>query len=516
MKSYLGKQTIREKLPEILYDESRFTLGIPDAVYFPQTVSEVRDIVLDAHRSKIPITIIGGKTGIAGGSVPIDGCVAVCLSDMNNIIRVSHGGGGNYELCCEPGVTIEKITAFLADPAAWPVPVDDAALITPGSLFYPPDPTETTAQLGGTIATNASGARSFRFGPTRQHVLELRIVLANGDTLLLKRGACREKNGVFTAEAEQGNKITIRKPSYRSPAVKNASGYFSTPDMDLIDLFIGSEGTLGIFVQCTMRLMPRPRFAAGLSFFPDRKAAFGAAAFLRNQEPVSAIEYFDESALSFLESARRELAFDIPEFPAGRRNAVYWEYLDTDSAPFEGQMDKWEGALSGFGSSFEHTWSGFEAREIEQLRAIRHAVPEAVNSAVARYKRDCPGIRKISTDTALPSHAFERVFEACIAKIAGSQLSYAVFGHLGDFHLHMNVVPRSEAELDKAKRLYDDLMRITVANGGTVSAEHGIGKLKTKYLRMMYGDEAVEEMRAIKSSLDPLWLINRGTLLEYQ
>ncbi len=435
---------------------------------------------------------------------------------MNRIVRVSSDADNGYELCCEPGVTLENIAAFLADPGAWPSPVDGAAIITPAGLFYPPDPTETTAQLGGTVATNASGARSFRFGPTRAHVIELRIVLANGDTLLLRRGACGEKNGVFTAKTEQGNNVTISKSSYRSPSVKNASGYFSSPDMDLIDLFIGSEGTLGIFTQCTVRLMPQPRFAAGLSFFPDRKAAFGAAAFLRKQRQVSAIEYFDQSALGFLESARRELPFDLPEFPAGRRNAVYWEYLETDNAPFEDQMDKWESALAGFGSSFEHTWSGFEAKEVERLKAIRHAVPEAVNAAVARCKRDCPGIRKISTDTALPASAFERVFETCMERIAASQLSHAVFGHLGDFHLHMNLVPRSEAELDKAKRLYDDLMRITVENGGTVSAEHGIGKLKTKYLPMMYGDAAIEEMRAVKSALDPLWLLNRGTLLEYQ
>jgi D-lactate dehydrogenase (cytochrome) len=516
MKSYIGKQVIREQLPEILYDESRFTLGIPDAVYFPQTVSDVRDVVLDAQRSKIPITVIGGKTGIAGGSVPIDGCVALCMSDMNRIVRVSRGDGGNYELCSEPGVTIENIAAFLADPGAWPSPVDGTAIITPGGLFYPPDPTETTAQLGGTIATNASGARSFRFGPTRAHVLELRIVLANGETLLLRRGAFREKNGLLTAETEQGNCISVRKPLYRSPAVKNASGYFSAPDMDLIDLFIGSEGTLGVFAQCTVRLMVQPRFSAGLTFFPDRKAAFGAAAFLRAEPMVSAIEYFDQTALAFLEAARKELPFDLPLLPNDRRNAVYWEYIESEGVPFDDQMDKWETAFAGFGSSFEHTWSGFEPKEIERLKAIRHAVPEAVNSAVARYKRDCPGIRKISTDTALPAPAFERVFKACMEKIAASQLLHAVFGHLGDFHLHANLVPQSEAELDKAKRLYDDLMRITVANGGTVSAEHGIGKLKVKYLQMMYGDAAIEEMRAIKSSLDPLWLINRGTLLEYK
>jgi|WetSurMetagenome_2_1015567.scaffolds.fasta_scaffold00249_17 D-lactate dehydrogenase (cytochrome) len=516
MKSYTGKKNIAEALPEILYDESRFTAGVPDAVYFPQSAQDVRDVVVDAHASGTPVAIIGGKTGIAGGCVPIDGCIALCLSDMNRILGVSRDSDGRLELCCEPGVTLDSVSRFLANPAAWPHAVEGALLPTPDRHFYAPDPTETSAQIGGTVATNASGARSFRFGPTRAHITGLRVVLADGDALDIRRGSCREKNGVFAIETEQGRPVSVPRPSYRSPSVKNAGGYFSAPGMDFVDLFIGSEGTLGIFTQCTLRLMPRPRFVAGLSFFPDRNSAFGAASFFRNVPRISAIEYFDHTALAFLEASRPELPFELPDFPDARKNGVYWEYMESDAEPFEKRMDAWENALAGFGSSFEHTWSGFEPRDKYLLKTVRHAVPEAINAAVARFKRECRDIRKISSDTALPAESFERAFDRYMERIAQSRLEHAVFGHLGDFHLHVNLVPRSKAELDDAIGVYEEMMRVTVAAGGSVSAEHGIGKLKTRYLRMMYGDAGVADMAAVKSALDPLWLLNRETLLEYR
>jgi D-lactate dehydrogenase (cytochrome) len=166
------------------------------------------------------------------------------------------------------------------------------------------------------------------------------------------------------------------------------------------------------------------------------------------------------------------------------------------------------------GSSFESTWSGFEPFEIEKLKALRHGVPEAVNGAIARHKRGCTDIRKISTDAALPASAFVRVFDECMDKIRKSGIDHAVFGHLGDYHLHINLVPKTRRELETSKLIYEELMSLAIAAGGTVSAEHGIGKLKTAYLRKMYGEKAVKDMMRIKSEFDPLWLLNRGNLFD--
>jgi D-lactate dehydrogenase (cytochrome) len=515
MKSYIGRKIIQEAAPELLYDESRFTLGIPEKVFFPQNLGDLLAVVRDCSRDKTPITVIGGKTGIAGGSVPTDGCTAICFSEMNRILSVAKTPDGIPVLLCEPGITLEKISTFLENPNTWPYPVTGIGLLDGKQWFYPPDPTEMTAQLGGTVATNASGARSFRFGPTRAYVESLSLVFANGDTLTFRRGDCKERNGVFSVTTDQGRAFAVNAPAYRITAIKNASGYYASDNMDLIDLFIGSEGTLGIFSTVGVRLAPKPAFAAGLSFFPSRNAAFGFASFLRGQKRVLAIEYFDESALLFLESAKKDLPFDLPEIAPAKKNAVYWEYWEENSGQFEEQMDKWEESLAEHGSSFENTWSGFEPKETERLKAIRHGIPEAINSAIARYKRECPDIRKISTDTALPAQEFDGVFDWSIEKVTASGLEHAVFGHLGDYHLHINLIPRNSKELTKAKDLYRELMSRAVSAGGTVSAEHGIGKLKTAYLKAMYGEKTIAEMMAIKAVFDPDWLLNRGNLFDY-
>jgi D-lactate dehydrogenase (cytochrome) len=152
---------------------------------------------------------------------------------------------------------------------------------------------------------------------------------------------------------------------------------------------------------------------------------------------------------------------------------------------------------------------------MSQLKAFRHCVPEAINNAVARYKQSSPDIRKVSTDTALPETVFEKTIDSFLQTIKSTGIEHAVFGHLGDFHLHINLIPHTAQEYGLAKKTYDELMRMTISAQGTVSAEHGIGKLKVNYLAAMYGQQAIAEMKRIKSIFDPQWILNRGTLFAY-
>jgi D-lactate dehydrogenase (cytochrome) len=514
MKCIIGKDNIAQQVPELLYDESRFTSGIPRKACFPSAPEEIRTVVREAHANRIPLAIIGGKTGITGACVPVDDCIALCLSNMATIRGVRRLSDGSPMLLCDPGISLEAIARFCDAPDQWPAQISGKEALRTSPWFYPPDPTEMTAQLGGTVATNASGARSLRFGPTRLYIEEISVVLANGDTATIRRGANKEMNNGFKLVTDQGNTIAVRKPAYRFPAIKNVSGYYSGKDMDIIDLFIGSEGTLAIFSEIGIRLVRKRRFIGGLSFFPDRKNAFAAASFLRQMRQVAALEYFDASALRILDVCRDSMSLDLPQFPSGSDAAVYWEFLENETDLFENHMDSWETMFVRHGSSFENTWSGFESGEMEKLKAFRHAVPEAVNNAIALYKRDCPDIRKISTDAAVPAEVFERTMDEWFDKIQRSGLEHAVFGHLGDFHLHFNLIPHNETEFATAKQFYDEMMQSAIAANGTVSAEHGIGKLKKPYLRMMYGESAIREMMEIKASLDPFWLLNRGNLFD--
>jgi D-lactate dehydrogenase (cytochrome) len=514
VKSFIGKETILTHCPDVLFDESRFSSGIPAKLYYPRTHEDVRAIAREASSTRTPLTVIGAQTGIAGAGVPIDDCIAVCFSEMTVIERLDFNEPGAPVLYCQPGVTVEAISRFLSDPGQWPDPVEGAGALTPGKWMYAPDPTEMTAQLGGTVATNASGARSYFFGPTRAHIVSLTIVFADGSSAIVNRDGPFEKDNCFAFIDSEGRRRTIKRPGYESPAIKNASGYYSKKGMELIDLFIGSEGTLALFTRIGVRLIETPRFTGGLSFFPDRSGAFGFASFLRSQPGVAAIEYFDESALRLLARRAQGDASAIPDFPEKATTAVYWEYMETETAPFEQRLDAWEHALIATGSSFDATWSGFEENEREVLKGFRHAVPERINAAVAENKRRCPSMRKISTDTALPQEHFSKTIDDAIALVTKARLDYALFGHLGDFHLHCNLLPRDAGELDRALGVYEDIMDMTIARGGTVSAEHGIGKIKTRYCAKMYGAVAMEEMARIKTELDPMWLLGRGNLFE--
>ncbi|MFP4164007.1 MAG: FAD-binding oxidoreductase [Chitinispirillaceae bacterium] len=508
MKSIQGKEKILEQCPEMLSDESRFSMGVPDEVWFPENSSDLQELIRNAHREKIPVTFSGARTGITGGAVPSDGGLLISFSRMNRILECTSDPGGNPILYCEPGITLESISRFLQNPQDWPQPVEGSEQLSPGRFFYPPDPTEMTAQLGGTVANNASGARSFHFGPTRNHIEALDIILATGDLVKLRRGEKAQKEWELTTETVS-RKIPL--PSYSWPCVKNASGFFSAPHMEPVDLFIGSEGILGVVCAVEIRLMETPEFLSGLSFFPDRNKAFDFADFLRNQKQLAAIEYFDSSVFDLF---RESPSNDLPAIPTHLHCAVYWEYIETDDDSFEERLEEWEDILNECGSSLDDTWSGFEPAESSKLRTFRHAVPELVNSKVAQNKRRHSSMRKIGTDSALPSNQFRNWFDRCMKRMEDKRIQYAVFGHLGDYHLHINMLPGTEKELDDALSLYHDFMVDACKKGGCISAEHGIGKLKSEFLSCMFTSDALNQMKEIKRALDPQGLLNRGNLLQ--
>jgi D-lactate dehydrogenase (cytochrome) len=253
MRSIRNQAEIRANFGGLLQDESRFTLGVPQRLYFPADTEDLMTVVRESAADGVPLTAIGGQTGITGGSTPPENCYAVVFSAFNSLKRLERLAADRFLLYCEPGVTLTEIAAFLAAPLQWPVPVPGAAeLPRERNWFYPPDPTEMSAQLGGTVATNASGARSYYYGATRAHIASLGLVLATGDTVTLRRArpgerGLRAEDGYFTLKTDQGRSLVFREPAYQSKSFKNASGYFAHPQMELIDLLIGSEGTLALF-----------------------------------------------------------------------------------------------------------------------------------------------------------------------------------------------------------------------------------------------------------------------------
>ncbi len=511
MKHIEGAEKIRQEFPDILHDESSFESGVPESVYFPETADDLRTALSAASAKGMKVTFVGGRTGTTGGAVPEEGNCAITFSAMNRIRKVEHLDGRPV-LVCDPGVTLEEVGRFLQSPAAWPYKVCGSESLGNEGFFYPPDPTEATAQLGGTVATNASGARSYLFGPSRRHIAFLELMFANGDTAVVRRSADNNTPWNRKVITESGSQILVPPLPYTSPGIKNASGYYNSPDMEAVDLFIGSEGTLAAITGIGIFLHPKVRIVSGLSFFGCDKGAFDFADFLRNENSVAAIEFFDGGSLSFIDRYRNRMSGSFPEFPVDSKAAILWEYIENGLGNFENEMEKWEEALLDCGSSFDSTWSGFEDSENKRLHNFRHALPETINGIIAQNKRSCAGIRKIGTDSAFPAGRFRNCYKEMMRLINKSNLTFAAFGHLGDYHIHINLIPYSADELSKALGLYDELMSLAISNGGTVSAEHGIGKIKKKYLAAMYGEEGIAAMRAVKSSLDPQGMLNPGNL----
>jgi FAD/FMN-containing dehydrogenase len=341
--------------------------------------------------------------------------------------------------------------------------------------FYAPDPTEATASIGGTIATNASGSRSFRYGSTRRHVLRLRVALMDGRIL----------------EVRRGDKIDFDVPALPLPnTTKNTAGYALAPGMDWIDLFVGSEGTLGIVTEAELQLLPAPAdLLAGIVFLISDSAALEVVDAWRRIPGLRMIEYFDSNSLDLMRP-------HYSEIPARAGAALLIEQEN-------GDVDFWVDHAP------EDSWFAVSDQDRERFRRLRHALPELVNDTMRRR-----GFLKLGSDYAVPIARNREMLAYYHWELRQRALDYVIFGHIGDAHVHVNILPKSQAEFEAGQRLMLDFARHAVELGGTVSAEHGLGKRKAHLLELQYTPDQIEAMKAVKRHLDPQWLLNQGNLFQ--
>ena len=502
-------------LADYLRDESR-RVGRAERIAFPRTETEVLSALAEARADKMPVTTQGARTGVTGGAVP-EGGLVLNLAHMDKI-QVE-----GETLRVQPGATLAAIRAAV-----------------PPRFYFAPDPTETSASIGGMISCNSSGALSFLHGPTRNHILGLRVALLSGDVLDLRRERDKAKGLRFTLGSLSGE-----LPPLRRPAVKNAAGYFVDPDMDLVDLFVGAEGTLGVVTEATLRLLPAPGAVWGLmAFLPSTAAVVGFVNTLRqgtgnrgqgtevggqrsevetppttNYQPptaqLAALEYFDSRCLDFLREHADELAskgIAVPALPDGSA-CVYAEWHAPDAAAAETALMAAAERLPEFGGDLDACILADNPHDLEKLKLFRHAAPEMVNSAIDERRKIHPGLVKLGTDMSVPDARLADILALYEKDLAASGLEHLIFGHIGANHLHVNILPRHPADYDAGRALYARWAAQVLAWGGSISAEHGIGKLKRDLFRQMAGDAALAQMRALKKLFDPDGLLNPGTLL---
>jgi D-lactate dehydrogenase (cytochrome) len=518
-----------EDLENYLTDASNMPGGHAEKLFVPESVSDTCEILREANEQKIPVTVSGARTGTVGGAIPFGGYI-ISLEKLNRIKSIDKE---NRTAVVEPGVILADLQKAV-----------DAE-----GLFYPPDPTEWSCQVGGTVATNASGSRSFKYGATRNFVERLKIALVDGDVLDIRRGQFVSEDGApIKLVTEAVRKLEFKPPTYTRPDVrKNVSGFFNARPFDAVDLLVGSEGTLGVLVEIELRLREKPKgIFSGIVFFKksidllnfvdaartesfatrnhwnemaanfleslgvpiDIDAELGASScFLEIPEfPVfdpSLIEYFDDRALNFISEK-------FPETPAGMAGAIFFEQ-ETNENNEDRLFEEWNVLLEKHKADIDKSWFGTNDQDREKMRAFRHALPVSVNERVVRNKQ-----KKIGTDMAVPDDRFPGFLKFQKEMLDASGIDYVIFGHIGDCHLHANLLPKSDEEAERSRQIYGRFIAQAIMLGGCVSAEHGIGKLKRKYLNAMMGERYLNEMIEIKRALDPNFILGRGNIFELE
>ena len=438
---------------------------LPDAVARPGSAAEVAAVVREAAAAGTAVTAAGAQTSTTGASITDRG-VILSLGKMARVLDVDPARG----------VIRAEAGALLGD-------VKRAAAAE--GLLLAPDPTsEDWSTVGGAVACNASGARSLRYGATRPHVAALTVVTAAGETLELRRPGLE----------------------------KNTAGYEFAHDP--VDWFVGSEGTLGVITEVEFRLLPLPRQVVGLAVpFPTEADALAFVVAARESTAVRArcLEFLDGGALEIAREAEGS-----GTWAADARALVYAEDADRGAddpaADAEPPLDAWLALAEAHGALDAEIRVYDSDAAVREARRLRHAVPATMNERGDR--RRALGGRKVSTDWAVPYRRLHEAIAGARAVADARGVEQAVtFGHAGNGHPHQNFIADDADELRRIERVVEETLGLVLSMGGTVSAEHGIGKLKRRWLPLQLGPLQLGAMRALKRELDPLGILAPGNVL---
>ncbi|MFP5380322.1 MAG: FAD-binding oxidoreductase, partial [Vicinamibacteria bacterium] len=492
-----------------LEDAAHYPGGRASGVAAPASEAEVADLL----RSVPAVLAVGAQSSLTGGATPM-GSLVLSTGALTTL------DVGATTVRAGAGVTLQALQEALA----------------PRGLWLPPVPTYLGATVGGAVATNAAGATTFKYGSIRDWVRALTVVLADGERLSIARGdVTASPDGRLTIETGRGP-VEIPVPPYRMPVVpKCSAGYYAAPGMDLVDLFVGSEGTLGVICEATLAVAPLP---AGVCWalvpVVDEPSAIALVDALRRasqatwatRDPrgldVAAVEHLDRRSIEILreDGADRRLDTPLPsgagvllllqvELHGDQARRDLWADLaasDDATAPdtplvrlcrllrTHGVFDDTEIVLPG------------NARRIGALVELREAVPAGVNRRVALAQEAVDTrITKTAADMIAPFDRFGEMMLACRRLFEARGLDIAVWGHISDGNVHPNVIPASYADVERGRQLILELARGVIAMGGSPLAEHGVGRnpVKQQLLGLLYGPDGVEAMRRVKRVLDP-------------
>jgi D-lactate dehydrogenase (cytochrome) len=514
-----------EILAPYLEDASASAPGNATGVVRVADEAEAASLLRQTAAAGMRLLFQAARSSLTGGATP-RGEVVVSVEQMRDRGPVQGGA-----VTVQPGMRLDELQQSLREEG----------------LYFPPVPTYQQAMVGGAVSTNAGGAASFKYGVTRQWVRGLRVLLFNGDLLVLERGQHVATRGQsFRIGLSDGRELSVPVPDYRLPAMKKISaGYFSSDPLDLVDLFVGAEGTLGLISAVTLSVVPCPASViAGWVFLEDPQLALLLAAALRdaarkaregddrNGPDVRSIEWLDGPSLDLLRGAGEDrrrrlripseanaaLLFEM-ELPTAVGNdgveaalAAHMEQRQTEDGPLTRIFKILEDhrVLETLELAFPD-----DDRRRESLSALREAVPTRVNEILTDRRRDEPRIEKVGGDLIVPFDELTAMIEFYREGFANRGLEFATWGHLSDGNLHPNALPRNGGEVERAHSAQLEFAAEAARRGGCPLSEHGVGRsrLKQEILRRFLGPAAIAGMREIKAALDPDARLAQGVIL---
>jgi D-lactate dehydrogenase (cytochrome) len=516
-----GFENIKSEYPTYLSDESKLSAEPFDHLFFPKSEAELAAVIYEMHRQKVKLTFAGARTGLVGGCVPQGGAL-VSLEYLDKVEAIYYEPQAEeWRVCAQTGVSLKALENMLRlkqfpslekseDP--WVQSEYQRFKNDQSGYFYPPDPTEMSASLGGSVVTNASGARTYRYGPTRAWVRGIRVFLANGEYLDIPRGKYfASPAGQFTIWNSRGEAIPFTIPDYSLPKTKSAAGLYTASQMDLIDLFIGCEGILGVVTRVEVALLKREEKISIIQFLDSDEQAILLTQALRSEKRLQLdfLEFYSGNALNLLRELQKvePSTVGMPVIPDTAKSAIFFE-MSFDSHASDLDYNILVKTISRCGADLANSWAGYESRELDRFKVFRHMVPETINSIIAERKKQIPELHKLGTDMAVPDEYLPEIWQLYKKSCEGLHLEWYAFGHIGNNHIHINILPRTVGELDQGMELYQSFAKRVVELGGSVSAEHGIGKIKAKFLRLMFSPEQITQMKNVKEALDPDGIFN--------
>lgn len=445
LREIVGEENVivdEDSLEPYSHDETPGLKTLPEVVVKPETQEEVLEILRLANREKTPITPRGGGTGLAGGAVPYADGVVLSMERMNRIKEIDRE---NRMAVVEPGVITEELSKRAEE----------------YGLFYPPDPASLdSCTLGGNIATGAGGARTVKYGTTRNYVYGLEVVLPKGEILKL------------------GGKF-----------LKNATGY------SLLHLFIGSEGTLGVFTEAIFRLLPMPEYKVDL-LIPYKKLEDAVRTAFRLPFTPTTLEFMEREAIR---AAEKFLEKRLPFSDANVHLLL----------EFDGRKEELERVYGRVGEI------ALEDGAVDVFIADNRPSQERIWEGRRAISRGLKAIGKVaSQDVVIPRSKIPEFIDRLKRIREKYGMKIVCFGHLGDGNVHVNLIKEKEEKLSSVPIILKEVFQTVVDLGGVISGEHGIGLVKKPYLSMVLSDSYIQLMRGIKRVFDPNNILNPGKIFD--